>query len=349
VLIVLSGYAPALAGAESMAWRTAVHLERRGHRVAVLAGDVTPRPAEGSVEIVSRAALGPDGEGLPWRPDVVHFFDLARPDLLGLGREIARRHGARFALTPASSRDTWPDGEPAAAACAAADVVFALTGSEAGTLRDHGARDDRLARVAQGPELIATAGRAEARSRLGLPADVPVALFLGRRTRFKGYLVLRDAASLVWAAMPEAAFVFAGPTCEPDAEQAFRARPDPRVRDLGLVDDRAKADAIAACDVLCLPTSADIFPLVFVEAWTCGRPVLSGDFPGAREVVRDGVDGVVVPARPRPVAEALVRLLSDPARREAMGEAGRRRALAQLTWDRVAGDVEAGYRLAGVP
>jgi glycosyltransferase involved in cell wall biosynthesis len=348
VLIVLSGCAPALAGAESMAWRTALHLDGRGHRVAVLAGGAGQRSPGGTVEVVSEDAVGAAGEGLPWQPDVVHFFDLARPRLLGLGRDVAAHHGARFALTPASAVETWPDREQARAACAAADVVFALTGSEASVLRGHGARGHRVVLVAQGPELAGAADRRRGRSRLGLPPDVPIALFVGRRVRFKGYRVLLDAAPLVWPSLPDAAFAFVGPSVDPDAGEAFRALPDPRIRDLGLLDGPAKSDVICACDVLCLPTSADIFPLVFVEAWTCGRPVISGDYAGAREVVRDGVDGLVVPSQPGPVAVALVELLSKPARCAAMGEAGRRRACAELTWERVAHDVEAGYRLAGV-
>ena len=43
----------------------------------------------------------------------------------------------------------------------------------------------------------------------------------------------------------------------------------------------AGAVALAACTVFCLPSTADIFPLVFLEAWACARPVVSGAFPGA--------------------------------------------------------------------
>jgi glycosyltransferase involved in cell wall biosynthesis len=115
------------------------------------------------------------------------------------------------------------------------------------------------------------------------------------------------------------------------------------VHHFGPLDEVDKYSALLAADLLCLPSTADAFPLVFVEAWWCRTPVVSGPFPGAREVVRHGLDGVVTTADPAGVAATVVDLLDSPGRLRAMAEAGRVRAENELSWGAVAADVERGY------
>ncbi len=69
-------------------------------------------------------------------------------------------------------------------------------------------------------------------------------------------------------------------------------------------------------------------PRTLLESAACGRAMLTTDVPGCRDFVRDGIDGVVVPAdEAEPLADALVRLASDPSRVAAMGDAARERLL----------------------
>jgi glycosyltransferase involved in cell wall biosynthesis len=306
-------------GADRMARRAVDGLVRRGLRVSMLNEPST-------------------------RPAIVHYFDLARPNRLADALRIADQTGAGLAITPCSTSRVWPDAEQGRDACRAADVVFALTEVEAVELRDIGVAADRIRMVPSASDLVGRPDAAGFRRRLGL--EHHVVLFAGRRVATKGYVELLHATTLVWQRMPQVAFVFLGPNGDSDAARHFRAHADPRVLDLGVVDEQTKHDAIDACDLLCLPSSADVFPLVFIEAWLCGRAVLSGTFAGAHEVVRHGVDGVVVPPRPEPLAEAIVALLGDDERRAAMGRAGRERARRELGWSRVAAEYEAGYREA---
>lgn len=76
---------------------------------------------------------------------------------------------------------------------------------------------------------------------------------------------------------------------------------------------------------------------VFLQGAAVGRPVIAGDSGGAPEAVRHGETGLVVdPDRPEPLAEALVWLLRDPARAEAMGRAGAEWVHREWTWDQMA-------------
>mgnify|MGYP005852986383 CR=1 FL=1 len=101
----------------------------------------------------------------------------------------------------------------------------------------------------------------------------------------------------------------------------------------------------AACDAVVLTSESEGTPVILIEALAAGRPVVSYDVGGVRDVVRDGVDGVVV--RPRDVeamAAALQSLAGDPELARRLGKSGRRRVLARYAVPRLVGDVDRLYR-----
>ncbi|WP_165939159.1 glycosyltransferase family 4 protein [Streptomyces sp. BK205] len=321
-----------------MAWRNAEHLARRGHEVTVRTDSPAPAGLTGVTVRVPGKENGPSGG----RPDLVHAFDLGRPEAVGEALLTARQLDVPFLLTPATDSSVWPDSAAGRDLCQRADLLFTITRTEEEALRAMGVAPERLARISQAADLSGTPRPKTFRRRHGIGG--PLVLFVGRRAGFKGYQHLLGGMATVWRELPETTFAFAGPNVDPDAEALFGRYADDRVLDLGVIGERTKHDALAACDVLCLPSRADVFPLVFVEAWCCGKPVVSGDFPGAHQVVRHGVDGLVVEPGAASVAEALTDLLSDPSARQAMGRAGRVRAEGELSWESVAAQVEAGYR-----
>ena len=106
---------------------------------------------------------------------------------------------------------------------------------------------------------------------------------------------------------------------------------DHGVRALGKVDDERKREELERADVLCAPSlRGESFGMVLTEAFAAGTPVIASDIAGYRDVVRDGVDGVLVPpADPQALAEALRDLYEEPDRRADDGPRGgsRRRAV----------------------
>lgn len=98
---------------------------------------------------------------------------------------------------------------------------------------------------------------------------------------------------------------------------------------LGHVDDMP--GLLAEVDVVTLPSYREGLPKTLIEAAACALPLVTTDVPGCREVVTDGVDGLLVPVREwKPLAAAFARLDDDPALRQRLGAAARQKALAQF-------------------
>ena len=107
------------------------------------------------------------------------------------------------------------------------------------------------------------------------------------------------------------------------------------------------AGAYAAHHVACLPSrGGEGLPRTLLEAAACGRALLTTDVPGCRTLVRDGIEGCVVPPDdPAALAAALERLAADPSRVARMGAAARARIeTGGFTEEAVAGAVCAVYR-----
>src|SRR5215218_2782769 len=116
------------------------------------------------------------------------------------------------------------------------------------------------------------------------------------------------------------------------------------VRALGKVSDERKHAALAGADLLVAPSlGGESFGMVLTEGFAAGTPVVASDIAGYRDVVADGVDGVLVP---RGDATALAETLRDlwlaPERRAAMGEAAAAHAQ-RFAWPHVAREVLSAY------
>ncbi len=116
------------------------------------------------------------------------------------------------------------------------------------------------------------------------------------------------------------------------------------VRALGKVDDERKRYELERADVLCAPSlGGESFGMVLTEAFAAGTPVIASDIAGYRDVVHDGVDGVLVPmGDAQALAEALRDLHDEPERRRRLAQAAARN-VEKFAWERVAAEVLEAY------
>jgi phosphatidylinositol alpha-mannosyltransferase len=180
----------------------------------------------------------------------------------------------------------------------------------------------------------------------------PAALPRGRRLLFvnrldprKGFRVMVEAFRSIAAERKDVILVVAGDGAERDAVRRLPGGTRSRVVMLGNVPHDRLPPYHAAAEVFCAPsTGRESFGIVLVEAMAAGLPVVASDIPGYREVVRDSIDGLLVPPRdPGALARAIGRVLDEPDLAKRRGEAGRERA-ARYSWDNVAGEIEEIYR-----
>ncbi|WP_156671239.1 glycosyltransferase, partial [Mycobacterium sp. E1214] len=117
-----------------------------------------------------------------------------------------------------------------------------------------------------------------------------------------------------------------------------------RVRLLGAVTRDEMPALLRSADVVACTPWYEPFGIVPLEAMACGVPVVATAVGGIRDTVVDDVTGRLVPPKnPEALGAALAGLLADPQRRRAFGAAGRERARARYSWDRVAADTERVY------
>ncbi len=168
---------------------------------------------------------------------------------------------------------------------------------------------------------------AKKRRELGIEEDALVVGKVARLFHLKGHKYLLEAAAQVVKVYPKVRFLLVG-------DGILRESLEGQAQDLGigenvlftgLVPKEEIPGLLAVMDVVVHTSLREGLARVLPQALASERPVISFDIDGAREVVRDGETGYLVPARDsRKLAEAIIGLLGDKGTARRMGESGRR-------------------------
>lgn len=229
------------------------------------------------------------------------------------------------------------------------DAVIAISAAARDALVSRGIAAERIALVPSGVELERFAGldRGAARRGLGISAVDRVVAIVGSLHRRKGHEVLLRALAQLFGERGSVPLVLAagdGPEREALASLASELGVAPRVRWLGRCED--VRPVLAAADVVASPSLAEGLGVATIEALAAGRAVVASAVGGLRELVRDGEEGLLVPAAdPAALATALARLLDDADLRDRLGRAARVRA-AEFSTAAMARGTEAVYERA---
>ncbi len=278
----------------------------------------------------------------------VDVFHAHHPFLLGpAAARLARRLGRPLVFTYHTRYDKYAHYVPlsravverAAIALSArfarrADAVIAPSARVRDELTREGVRVP-IAVIPTGVDLarFRPGDRAAARRALGLVADAPLVLYVGRLDREKSIERVLLAFEHVAGTLPHARLMLVGPGKEAVNLQRLAARLPcaPRIAFLGARAHDTLPVCYQAADLFLFASETETQGLVLAEAAACGLAAVAVSAPGCDEVVRDGVTGVLAKPEPIALAEAAIGLLLDGERRAALG--ARARAVAEREFD----------------
>ena len=180
------------------------------------------------------------------------------------------------------------------------------------------------------------------------PQGIPIVVLAARMLWDKGVGEFVRAAGRLRSAGIAARFVLVGntdlgnPAAIPKSQlKAWQTSGD--VEWWGHRDDMP--DVFAQAHIVCLPSYREGLPKVLIEAAACGRAIVATDVPGCREIVRDGENGYLVPARNAvALAAALKKLILDNSLRRRMGRQGRKIAEDEFSVEKVNHETLSVYR-----
>ncbi len=167
------------------------------------------------------------------------------------------------------------------------------------------------------------------------PDSTPLTILPARMLWDKGIGEFVEAATAIREEGIQARFALIGkldegnPACV-ESETLTRWQKEGNVEWWGWQEDIYACISLA--DIVCLPSYREGLPKILLEAASCGRPIVTTDVPGCREIVMDGVNGLLVQVKStEALKEALIRLIKDRDLRIRMGEAGREFAVSRFS------------------
>lgn len=217
-----------------------------------------------------------------------------------------------------------------------ADAHIAVTADETSQFRAYGIDPARVTVIPNGmPEVPASDG-AVFRETHGL-GDAPLLMFLGRLAPIKGPDLLVAAFARCAQARAEWHLVLAGP--DDGMMGALKAQAAAlgvaeRVHFVGFLDETTKPQALAAADLVVVPSRREAMSIVVLEAAGAGRPVLITDQCGVPDVA-ESAGGWVVAATEDALADGILEATRDRSELAGRGVAWREAATARYSWARV--------------
>jgi len=390
IAISISCFRPDTGGQQAHAEQLSQHLQERGHDVVVVTRAVTRVPNGRDYLFFNEPSSSITVKGVPIRPlvfsrfwlpvlwflgkcvvrppleglavnlyqfvskksarnafagmDVIHHVGEASP-LSGFAAAVAAKHwGVPFLVQPTCHPHHVGDSSLNLRLFSKADRLLVHTKYEANYLRQKSVRCP-IDVVGNGIEDRADGDAERFRNKFGVTG--PFILFIGRKDRQKGYLLLLDAFKVICRERRDINLVCMGPVGSKAKQQTVEG-----LIDLDFTSEELKHDALAACTCLCVPSEAESFGLVFMEAGRYGKPAIGRKVAVLQELLKDGAAAVLLGVpdearnraklNPEVLAAGLLELLSDPKECQRIGE-NCRAVSEQFLWPRVVKRFEASY------
>ncbi|MCX7591547.1 MAG: glycosyltransferase family 4 protein [Kiritimatiellae bacterium] len=232
--------------------------------------------------------------------------------------------------------------------------IIAISGTVATLLQKYGANEEKIRIVYNGIDtsrFVPRGRKLECRASLGLPAQSLVVAMVAQLVPWKNHALFLAAARRIAKAIPDTIFLVVGddrfgdhPYYRTQLESiAHAAGIAERVIFTGYVEDMIAL--LEAVDILVHPAVNEPFGRCIVEAMSMGKPVVAVRTGGPAEILRDRLDGILVPPENADaIAEAVTRLAGDPKLTIAIGTRARERVQSEFDLNRQMRKIEAIYQ-----
>lgn len=345
--MVTACYKPVINGVTRMVSLYKTYLEAQGHQVTVFTMG-SPDPAGDEAGVVRTPGLAlrdtgyhinmrytPEAQMLLGQMDIIHCHHLF------MSVEMAHRYGrcpivytnhTRYDLysgavitlpQPAADaimRQIWPEFTDYA------DVVITPSESVRNVMLDFGVTRP-IEVIPNGIELEAYRHPAapHTKASLGLPADAPVFIYVGRLSQEKSMETLLEQFAIVLEAVPAAQLLLVGdgPQAAELRELAYLLDITANVRFLGALPVADVPNYLAVADSFVTASESEVHPLTIIEAQAAGLPVVGVVSPGVADTVVHGRSGILTIEPNGGLAAAMVALAVDPDRRQRLSVAAR--------------------------
>jgi glycosyltransferase involved in cell wall biosynthesis len=299
------------------------------------------------------------------RPDLVHTYD-SKPSALGrLAAYLARvpviagtlpGMGSLYADNRLSTRlSRLPYQLSQTLACRLSDITIMQNAEDLKDMVDRGVVPRPRGMVIAGSGVdtehfrpgISPGAAGRVRASLGVASSGLVVTMLSRVIRSKGVLEFAEAARRLRSAAPGARFLLVGASDAASRDRLTSAELESVRGSLLCGGARLDvADVLQVTDVFVLPSFyMEGVPRALLEAAACGLAIVTTDVRGCRDVIVDGVSGILVPPRDvEALQAAILSLLQDPAKRARFGNEARRRAVSDFDILKVAARTRDLYR-----
>lgn len=207
--------------------------------------------------------------------------------------------------------------------------VVALNRWEAGQYVEAGVSKEKVVIIPSGIDLseyVRLPAKGTFRRKFGISNEVRIVLFLGRINWIKGVDVLVEAFADVAMKLETVKLVIVGP--DEGYLRKLRAlisalHIEEKVLIIGPLYLKDKVEAYVDANVYVLPSRYETFPVGLLEAYACGKPVIGSKVGGLKDLVINGVTGLLVePEDRKQLADSILSLLNDDHRAEEMGLEG---------------------------
>ena len=280
--------------------------------------------------------------------DVIHHVGQA-DELIGfVAAAAARDLKVPFLVQPTAHPGQWGDSPLDRYLYQQADRLLVHTEYERASLKQMGL-DTTFDVVGNGVEDRHDGDGDRFRQKYGI--DGPMFLFLGRKSRDKGYPLVKTAFRQVRLQHPQALLVCIGPATEVEASTIS----EKGILEMGFVSPQEKQDALAACTALCVPSEGESFGLVYMEAARYVKPSIARRLPVLEELLGQYEAALLVGAacgsgnqvelQPVELTEAMMRVLNDGVHTTSIGQ-NAYRISEEFLWSRVVLRFEAAYQRA---